>query len=67
MKKPDKSQKIKIHPQTSLRSPAEKAERVDRAYANLIALLNSHGYYPKTRAEAKSIARQLLEQGWEEE
>jgi hypothetical protein len=67
MKKPDKSQKVKLHPQTSLRSTAEKAERVDRAYANLIAMLNRLGYYPETRAEAKKIAEELLTQGWEYE
>ncbi len=67
MEKPNKSQKIRIQPQTSLRSPAEKAERIDRAYENLIAMLNKHGYYPKTRAEAKRIAKELLDQGWEEE
>jgi hypothetical protein len=67
MSKPDKSQKVKLHPQTSLRSAAEKAERTDQAYKNLIAVLNKHGYYPETRAEAKKIAKELLAQGWEEE
>jgi hypothetical protein len=67
MEKPDKSQKVKVYPQTSLRSAAEKAERIDRAYKNLIALLNKHGLYPKTRSEAKRMAKVLLERGWEEE
>jgi hypothetical protein len=67
MKKPDKNQKIKLHPQMSFRSPAQKAERVDRAYEKLIALLNRLGYYPKTRADAKRIAKELLDQGWQEE
>jgi hypothetical protein len=40
MGKPDKNQRIKVHAQTSLRSAAEKAERIDRAYKNLIGLLN---------------------------
>jgi hypothetical protein len=67
MNKPNKSQKIKLHRQTSLRSPAEKAERIDTSYKNLITVLNGLGYYPKTRAEAKRIAKELLDQGWEEE
>jgi hypothetical protein len=67
MNKTDKSQKVKIHPQTSLRSAAQKAERIDLAYKNLIALLNKHGLYPKTRLEAKRMANALLDRGWEEE
>jgi hypothetical protein len=67
MKEPDKNQKVKFHPQAGFPSPAEKAERVDRAYEKLIALLNRLGYYPKIRAEAKRIAKELLDQGWEEE
>lgn len=67
MNKPDKSQKIKLYPQTSLRSAAEKAERIDRAYKNLIAILNKHGLYPKTRAEAKRMAEKLLARGWRED
>jgi hypothetical protein len=67
MNKPDKSQKVKVYPQTSFKSAAEKAERIDRAYTNLIAMLNKLGYYPKTRTEAKKLAKELLDQGWEEE
>ena len=67
MNKSNKNQKVKLQPPTIFPSPAQKAERVDRAYENLIALLNSLGYYPKTRAEAKRIAKELLDQGWEEE
>jgi len=66
MNKPDKSQKIKIHQPTSSRSPLEMAERVERAYEKLVAFLNRLGYYPKSREEAKKLARDLLDQGWEE-
>ena len=67
MKKPDKNQKVKLHPPTAFPSPAQKAERIDRAYKKLIASLNRLGYYPETRAEAKRIAKELLDQGWQEE
>jgi hypothetical protein len=39
MNKPDKSQTVKLHPQTSIRSPAVKAERIDRADENLMPCL----------------------------
>jgi hypothetical protein len=67
MNKPDNSQKVKIRAQTKPMSLAEKAERIARAYENLISVLNKHGYYPETWAEAKRIARELLTQGWEED
>ena len=60
MNKPDKTQKVKIRAQTGPRSLAEKAERIARAYENLIAVLNKHGIYPETWAKAKRIARELL-------
>ena len=66
MNKPDKSQKVKHYPQTSLRSAAEKAERIDRAYKNLIAFLNKLGYYPENRAEAMQITEELLRRGYKE-
>jgi hypothetical protein len=37
------------------------------AYKNLIAVLNELDHYPKTWAEAKRIARELLARGWEED
>ena len=64
----NKLPKIKLLlPEASRRSPTKKAESVDRAYEQLIATLNSLGYYPRTRADAKRIAKELLDQGWEEE
>lgn len=42
------------------------AEIVEQNYKHLIAVMNKLGYYPKSREEAKRIARKLLDRGWEE-
>ena len=55
---------IKLWMNGSLNGPA--AERVEKSYRNLIALLNEHGYYPKSREQAKRIAKKLIDRGWEE-
>lgn len=47
-------------------SQAAKAERLVKSYANLIVFLNQLGHYPKSIEEAKQIAKELLDQGWEE-
>jgi hypothetical protein len=56
---------IKMWMDGKLNGPA--AERVEESYKNLIALLNKHGYYPRSREQAKRIAQKLLDRGWKEQ
>ncbi len=43
-----------------------QAEIEEKSYKHLISVLNQLGYYPRSREEAKRIARTLLERGYEE-
>jgi hypothetical protein len=43
-----------------------QAEQQEKSYKHLIAVLNQLGYCPRSREEAKKIAGELLDRGYEE-
>jgi hypothetical protein len=55
-----------INKEKSYTHPQLATESLDSKYEKLIAFLNSFGYYPTSRQEAKKLAKELLDQGDED-
>lgn len=61
-----KTRKAKLHVKLDSTFPVGQFAKVVDAYKNLFAVLNKLGYYPESPEEAKRIAQELIDRGWEE-